>query len=196
MKLVMAMLVFLMVGWHSVDAQSHPQKKRYKPVISIGLGQSNSKINWAVLQVGLQRGSHVLMIGAGQRIPYIADGDNLFYAGRNFRPWFLGGNIEYRRYLPVNSPRFAPFALLGILISGYDVWENPRLFTTSFFAGRQVNFEPKVGYGFNYKFSEFFSVIVQAGAGVDIGKYFRFDGGGYRYMDLGWNGRVGLEKRF
>jgi hypothetical protein len=146
--------------------------------------------------VGVQTGRHALLIGAWHRIPYIADGDNLYYAGRNFRPWLLGGNIEYRRFLPVNSRRFAPFASVGIMVSGYDVWENPQFFTRTFFAGRQVNFEPKLGYGFKWQFSELFSLVVQAGAGVDIGKYYRFEGKGYRYMDLGFNGRIGLEKRF
>lgn len=197
MKRIMVVLAFLVAGWNSADAQSHPQEKRvYEPIVSIGLGQSNSKINWAFFQLGLRTGSDALLIGASHRIPYDADGGNVFYAGRNFRPWLLGGKLEYRRYLPVVSRRFAPFAMAGMMVSGYDVWVNPPFFTHSYFAGRQFNFEPKVGIGFNWKFGEFFSLLVQGGGGVDVGKFFEFEGKGYTYTDLGFNGMVGLERRF
>ena len=38
--------------------------------------------------------------------------------------------------------------------------------------------------------------LVQVGGGVNVGKFFEFEGRGYTYTDLGFNGMVGLERRF
>lgn len=193
-----ALSIFFALWMSIVCAQRQPDNLpvRPTPILMGGPFVSTSASTWFNLRLGLETKRQAFLVGVHRytRLKIVIPS---LYVNRMIVPWPVGVDLWFRHYLAKEKAKLSPFFFVSLSISRSDVEENPRYYANPKRLGAYMYFEPALGYGLSWSFSEWFSLGIEAGAGLDIGQYFpKGQKPDPAYWPGGFMGAIMLEKRF